>query len=68
MAHAKGDKDLNPLSTQIYKSMAQRELDGAGPEEAKQQRYTALIAQAREALYRTMDHLGGNKNHVSLSL
>ncbi|XP_076453510.1 LOW QUALITY PROTEIN: E3 SUMO-protein ligase RanBP2-like [Babylonia areolata] len=48
---------------QIYKSMAQRELEGMGPEETKRQKYTALISQARDALYRTMDHLGGNKNH-----
>ncbi|XP_070173906.1 E3 SUMO-protein ligase RanBP2-like isoform X2 [Littorina saxatilis] len=64
-------RGFEPLTTpyasfyraQIYKSMAQRELEGPGAEDVKQQRYTALIAQAREALYRTMDHLGGNKNH-----
>ncbi|KAL8618871.1 hypothetical protein ACOMHN_000878 [Nucella lapillus] len=48
---------------QIYKSMAQRELEGPGLEESRRQKYTALVSQARDALYLTMDHLGGNKNH-----
>ncbi|KAK7485488.1 hypothetical protein BaRGS_00023298 [Batillaria attramentaria] len=49
---------------QIYKALAQQELEGGGKEESKRQKYTALIGQAREALYLTMDHLGGDKNHV----
>lgn len=48
---------------QIYKALAQQELDGPGSHEEKKQKYAALIMQARDALYLTMDYLVGDSNH-----